>query len=104
MRVEEDVPEEAFLGATAPSLPQVTTKEAPEMMRVENASPIPSVFVELGEEELEAVTVRPAAVERVEGASQLSEEGAGSKKKSNTGEDTAARGARVLYSLRVRLC
>lgn len=64
---EEDVPEEAFLGAAAPSLPQVTTKEAPEMMRVEKASPTPTLFVELGEEELEAVTVRPAAVERVEG-------------------------------------
>ncbi|XP_034367799.1 bcl-2-like protein 13 isoform X2 [Arvicanthis niloticus] len=91
---KEEVPEEAFPGAAAPLLPQVPTMEVPEMMGVEKTSPTPSVFVELGEEELEAVTVKPAAVERVEGAAQLSEEGAGSRKKSHTGEATAARGTK----------
>ncbi|XP_052030715.1 bcl-2-like protein 13 isoform X3 [Apodemus sylvaticus] len=91
---KEEVPEEAFPGAAVPLLPHVPTMEASEMMRVEKTSPTPSVFVELGEEELEAVTVRPDAVERVEGAPQLSEEGAGSRKKSHTGEAAAVRGAR----------
>ncbi|XP_028616959.1 bcl-2-like protein 13 isoform X1 [Grammomys surdaster] len=91
---KEEVPEDAFPGAAAPLLPQVPTVEAPEMMGVKKTSPTPSVFVELGEEELEAVAVRPAAVERVEGAAQLSEEGAGSRKKSHTGEAIAARGTK----------
>ena len=50
---KEEVPEEAFPGAAAPLLTQVPTVEAPEMMRAEKTSPTPSVFVELGEEELE---------------------------------------------------
>lgn len=91
---KEEVPEEAFPGATAPLLPQVTPMEASEMMRVEKTSPTPSVFVELGEEDLEVVTVRPDAVERVEGAAQLSEERSGKRKKSHTGEAIAARGAK----------
>lgn len=91
---KEEVPEEAFPGATAPLLPQVTPMEASEMMRVEKTSPTPSVFVELGEEDLEVVTVRPDAVERVEGAAQLSEERSGRRKKSHTGEAIAARGAK----------
>lgn len=88
----EEVPEEAFPGVPLP--PYIPTMEASEMMRVEKTSPTPSVFVELGEEELQAVTVRPDAVERVEGAAQPSEEGAGSRKKSHTGEAAAVRGAR----------
>lgn len=92
---KEEVPEEAFPGASAPLLPQVTTKEASEMKRIEKASPTSSLFVEFGEEELEAAAVRPAAVERVERAVQLSEEGAGSRKKSHPGEATAARGAKA---------
>nr|BAE28284.1 unnamed protein product [Mus musculus] len=91
---KEEVPEEAFPGAAAPLLTQVPTVEAPEMMRAEKTSPTPSVFVELGEEELEAVTARPEAVERAEGAAQLSEERAGSRKKSHTGEAAAVRGAK----------
>lgn len=91
---KEEVPEEAFPGAAAPMLPLVPTVETPELMRVEKTSPTPSVFVELGEEELEAVTVRPDAVETVEGAAQPSEEGAGSRKKSHTGEATVVRGAK----------
>lgn len=85
MHVEEEVPEEMVPGVAIPLLPEITTKEAPEMIRVEKATPTPSVFVELGEKELEAVTVRPAAVERVEGAPQLNEEGAGSKKRATLG-------------------
>lgn len=68
MYVEEEVPEEAFPRAAAPLLLQVTIKESLEMMSVEKASPTVPVFVELGEEKLEAVTVRPAAVKRIERA------------------------------------
>ncbi|XP_059114490.1 bcl-2-like protein 13 isoform X1 [Peromyscus eremicus] len=91
---KEEVPEEAFPGAAAaPLLPQITTKEATEV-RVEKGSPTPSVFVEFGEEELEAAAVRPAALEGAERAVQLSTEGAGSRKESHTGEATAARAAK----------
>lgn len=88
---KEEVPEEAFPEASAPLLPQTTTKEASEM-RVEKASPTPSVFVEFGEEELEAAAAaaRPAALEGAEPAVQLSAEGAGGRKESHTGEATAA--------------
>nr|XP_048300301.1 bcl-2-like protein 13 [Myodes glareolus] len=87
---KEEVPEEAFPEAAAPLLPQTTTKEASEM-RVEKASPTPSVFVEFGEEELEAAAAaRPAALEGAEPAVQLSAEGTGGRKESHTGETTAA--------------
>ncbi|XP_036038107.1 bcl-2-like protein 13 isoform X2 [Onychomys torridus] len=89
---KEEVPEEALPGAAAPLLPQTTTKEATEG-RVEKGSPTPSVFVEFGEEELEAAAGRPAALEGAEQAVQLSAEGAGSRKESQTGEATAAGGA-----------
>ncbi|XP_021488286.1 bcl-2-like protein 13 isoform X1 [Meriones unguiculatus] len=91
---KEEVPEEAFPEAAAPSFPQITSKEAAEMRRVEKASPASSVFVELGEEELEAAAVRPAAAEGAERAAPLSEEEAGSRKKSHAGEPTAAAGAK----------
>lgn len=52
------------------------------------------MFVELGEEELEAAAVRPAAAEGAERAAPLSEEEAGSRKKSHAGEPTAAAGAK----------
>ncbi|XP_006991648.2 bcl-2-like protein 13 isoform X1 [Peromyscus maniculatus bairdii] len=91
---KEEVPEEAFPGAAAaPLLPQIATKEATEV-RVEKGSPTPSVFVEFGEEELEAAAARPAALEGAERAVQLSAEGAGSGKESHTGEATAAGAAR----------
>lgn len=87
---KEEVPEEAFPEAAAPLLPQTTTKEASEM-RVEKASPTPSVFVEFGEEELEAAAAaRLAALEGAEPAVQLSAEGTGGRKESHTGETTAA--------------
>ncbi|XP_040595275.1 bcl-2-like protein 13 isoform X2 [Mesocricetus auratus] len=82
---KEEVPEEACPGAAAAPLPQTTAKEA---------SPTPSVFVEFGEEELEAAAVRPVALEGAEQAVPLSAEGAGSRRESRAGEPTAAGGAK----------
>ncbi|KAL6043280.1 hypothetical protein STEG23_022067, partial [Scotinomys teguina] len=89
---KEEVPEEPFPGAAAPLLPQIAPSEATEA-RAEKASPTPSVFVEFGEEELEAAA-RPAALEGAERSIQLSAEGAGSREESRIGEATAAGGAK----------
>ncbi|CAH7185934.1 bcl-2-like protein 13 [Phodopus roborovskii] len=89
---KEEVPEEAFPGAAAPLLPHTATKGAAEA-RAEKTSPTPSVFVEFGEEELEAAAERPAALEGAEQAVQLSAEGPRSRRESHTGEASTAGGA-----------
>lgn len=62
--------QEAFPGAPAPWLPHITATSSletrehdAEMIGVEKASPVPSLFVELDEEEVRAAAMEPSEVE-----------------------------------------
>uniref|UniRef100_A0A8C9QCZ6 Bcl-2 Bcl-2 homology region 1-3 domain-containing protein n=1 Tax=Spermophilus dauricus TaxID=99837 RepID=A0A8C9QCZ6_SPEDA len=67
---KEEIPEEAFPGAPAPWLPHITAtsllemrEHDAEMIAIKKASPAPSLFVELDEEEVRAAAMEPSEVE-----------------------------------------
>ncbi|XP_073932520.1 bcl-2-like protein 13 isoform X3 [Castor canadensis] len=94
-------PQEAFSGAPVPLLPHITATSLleirepdTEMIAVEKASPVPSVFVELDEEEV-AATVESADVEGVGSPALLSEKETGIRKESLSQEATPTREAKA---------
>uniref|UniRef100_A0A8C6WB47 BCL2 like 13 n=1 Tax=Nannospalax galili TaxID=1026970 RepID=A0A8C6WB47_NANGA len=97
---KEEIPEEVFPGAATPSLPHITatslleTREpTAEMMAAGEASPAPSLFVELSEEELEAAVGPAAMVGGVGEATQPSE--ASGRKESRIGEASPVAAAKA---------
>ncbi|XP_029426693.1 bcl-2-like protein 13 isoform X3 [Nannospalax galili] len=93
-------PQEVFPGAATPSLPHITatslleTREpTAEMMAAGEASPAPSLFVELSEEELEAAVGPAAMVGGVGEATQPSE--ASGRKESRIGEASPVAAAKA---------